>query len=157
MVKLFIGFISLGLFFSFFCLAFFGQKAVDLAGLPQSSYVGGPCQYAQEEGFCLITSVTKTEQSLAQAEIKGGPGYQGSLVSFNFYLDLKGELNAQDFGQGPHSLLLGNSWYPGDKFLEKYAIYPGAVFACQKLTITKGTCTPLIFEFPAINIYDYFE
>ena len=55
------------------------------------------------------------------------------------------------------SLRLGNSWYPGLRFLEKYGISLLAEFSCTKSTIKTGTCSPTVFLFPTININDYFE
>ncbi len=47
--------------------------------------------------------------------------------------------------------------YPGPQFLEKYGIGVGKVFDCYLKVIIKGTCTPMLFEFPSIRLDDYFE
>jgi len=53
--------------------------------------------------------------------------------------------------------MLKNSGYPGPKFLEKYGIEAGKSFECHLKVIVKGTCTPILFEFPTIDLRDYFE
>ena len=53
--------------------------------------------------------------------------------------------------------LLTNSWYPGPEFIEKYGIEVDKQFDCSLQLITKGTCTPVIFEFRQIDAADYFE
>ena len=41
--------------------------------------------------------------------------------------------------------------------VEKYGVRPGAALPCVLRVITSGTCTPLLFEFPGIDLADYFE
>ena len=40
-------------------------------------------------------------------------------------------------------------------FLNKYRIEPGRVFDCVLKVITRGTCTPTLFEFSGIDLGDY--
>ena len=56
-----------------------------------------------------------------------------------------------------HLLQLRNSWYPGEKFIEKYGIEVGKTFKCTLCVIKSGTSTPIIFEFDDIDTTDYFE
>lgn len=56
-----------------------------------------------------------------------------------------------------HQLRLKNSWYPGPRFIKKYAIAPGKSFACTLRIITRGTCTPILFDLPKIDTADYSE
>ena len=113
--------------------------------------VGGKCEYDKTKGTCEITSVTKTEESIAQAAVGGGPGYEGCKVKFKF------KPQGKDLLDKEYTMRLTNSWYPGDKFLEKYKIAEGKIFNCTMCTIKKGTCTPVVFEFPDIDTSDYFE
>jgi len=53
--------------------------------------------------------------------------------------------------------LLSNLSYPGKAFLEKYDIAVSRDFDCYLKVIIKGTCTPILFEFPSIMLDDYFE
>jgi ABC-type branched-subunit amino acid transport system substrate-binding protein len=123
-------------------------------------WLGGKCTCEDHPGACEIVSVLKTEGSAHQAEVGGGPGYEGYEVSFVFIPD--GPMNLTEnweklvFGR-EHLLRLCNSWYPGPMFLEKYNITEGAVFDCNLRLISVGTCTPIIFEFDEIDQCDYFE
>jgi hypothetical protein len=50
-------------------------------------WLGGKCTYESYPGSCEIVSVLKTEESAHQAEVGGGPGYEGYEVSFVFKPD----------------------------------------------------------------------
>ena len=122
--------------------------------------IGGGCSYDDYPGACEIVSILKTDESAHQAEVGGGPGYEGYEVSFVFSPDepmnLTEDWENLVFG-GAHLLQLCNSWYPGPRFLEKYNITEGAVFDCTLKLIAGGTCSPIIFEFEDIDRCDYFE
>lgn len=123
-------------------------------------WLGGKCTYESYPGACEIVSVLKTEESAHQAEVGGGPGYEGYEVSFVFKPDepmnLTENWDELVFGRD-HLLQLCNSWYPGPRFLEKYNITEDAVFDCTLKLITGGTCSPIVFEFDEIDVCDYFE
>lgn len=123
-------------------------------------WLGGGCSYEDHPGACEIVSVLKTEESAHQAEVGGGPGYEGYEVWFIFCPDepmnLTENWDELVFGR-EHLLQLCNSWYPGPMFLEKYNIAEGEVFDCTLKLITGGTCSPIIFEFDEIDQCDYFE
>lgn len=123
-------------------------------------WLGGKCTYEDHPGACEIVSVLKTEESAHQAEVGGGPGYEGYEVSFVFEPDepmnLTENWEKAVFGR-EHLLQLCNSCYPGPRFLEKYNITVGAVFDCTLKLITGGTCGPIVFEFDEIDRCDYFE
>ncbi len=121
-----------------------------------NAMIGGPCTYASYEGNCKITSIQKTPASTQQADIKGGPNYEGYEIKFKFIPSQKIP-HADYITQREFLLTLQNSWYPGERFLEKYNINVGSVFECQAKIITKGTCTPVMFSFKSINTTDYFE
>jgi len=112
--------------------------------------VGGQCQYKQYEGHAKITSITKRSGSDSYLKER----YE---VKFSFTPDQKiKETYAQTEGKD-FLLLLSNSSYPGPKFLEKYGIEIASILKCNMKGIIKGTCTPIIFEFPSIRLDDYFE
>jgi hypothetical protein len=124
----------------------------------QRGLIGGPCSYLEIPGECRIVSVAKTSESIRQKETIGGPGYEGNVVKFTFHpLKEKGKSAVTPESETEYTLRLTNSWYPGDRFLEKYKIAEGKVFKCEKRTIIKGTCTPVVFKFPDIDTSDYFE
>jgi len=115
--------------------------------------VGGQCRYRDYPGTATIISTMKAEE----AKVVGGPSYQAHEVRFTCVPDGKvTEAFAQDHGR-EQILRLANSWAPGPKFLTKYGIEPGKHFPCIMRVIQTGTCTPIIFDFPTIDLSDYFE
>ena len=119
----------------------------------QPRMVGGPCQYKSYPGRAEIISIRKVEPG----PVQGAPPYDPFEVKFSFRCDGKiEEPHAQVEGK-EHLLTLKNSFYPGARFLQKYGIQVGRVFDCNLMVIQQGTCTPVIFDFPAIDLGDYFE
>jgi hypothetical protein len=120
--------------------------------------IGGKCTYVEHPGTCTIVSIEKTRDSIAQASLDGGPGYEGLTVTFTY-----AGATANDDGlvrqalEGKHELRLMNSWYPGPRFLERYVIATGKSFACTLNVISQGTCTPTVFDFQGVDRADYFE
>ena len=105
------------------------------------------------EGIARIVSVQKKEMPKGYR----GPSHESYEVKFSFSAEEKikephGRVEVKE-----HTLKLTNSWYPGPKFLRKYGIEVDRSFDCYLKVITKGTCTPILFDFPAINLSDYFE
>ena len=120
--------------------------------------VGGPCQYKQYQGTATIISIYKKEMAKkARDSPYGGPFYQRYKVMFSFSPDQEIEEAWAQVEGRQFLLMLNNSHYPGPKFLEKYGIKQGKTFDCYLKVITKGTCTPVLIEFPTINLSDYFE
>lgn len=120
--------------------------------------LGGDCSYASYTGTATVTRIVKTEASSKQATMKGGPGYEGYEIWFSFKTDqeIKKEW-ARKRIERENLFLLANSWYPGPQYIEKYKIKPGNSYQCTLQVITKGTCTPIIFEFTDPKRDDYFE
>jgi hypothetical protein len=120
--------------------------------------VGGKCAYVEHPGTCTIDGAVKTPDSIAQASLNGGPGYEGLAVTFTFASARPSDdaLVRQALA-GRHELRLMNSWYPGPRFLERYGIAAGKSFACTLDVIAQGTCTPTTFNFPGIDRADFFE
>jgi hypothetical protein len=120
--------------------------------------VGGPCDYNDYPGTAVITKVVATDRSIQQGLVSGGAGYQGIEVRFTFTPD--GEIKedwARKAAEREQLFQLANSWYPGPRFLDKYGIELNKSFRCIFKVITKGTCTPALFDFPDIKRDDYFE
>ena len=111
---------------------------------------GGPCEYKTYEGRAIIISITqKTRPSSSSHE------------TFEVKFSFDSDQNVTEKFAHPEGkefvLLLNNSEYPERRFLEKYDIQVGKVFECHMKVIIKGTCTPIIFEFPKIRLDDYLE
>ena len=133
-------------------------KAAGVGPSAERRRVGGPCEYAEYRGTAMIARVEQTERSREQARNVGGAGYEGYEIWFRFTpeADIREEWARPAAGK-EHLLCLMNSWYPGPRYLEKYGIKKGRSYRCTLMVITKGTCTPTIFEFPEISRDDYFE
>ena len=115
--------------------------------------VGGPCEYKGYKGKATIVSICKKESPSDY----NGPTYDSYEVKFCFHTEEKiKEAFAQVEGR-EYILKLTNSWYPGPKFLDKYGIKEDKIFNCTLKVSTKGTCTPVVFDFPDIDLSDYFE
>jgi hypothetical protein len=120
--------------------------------------IGGKCAYVEHPGSCTIEGAVKTPDSIAQALLNGGPGYEGLTVTFTYASAAAGDDGlVRQALEGKHELRLMNSWYPGPRFLERYGIAAGKSFACSLNVISQGTCTPTVFDFQGIDRADYFE
>jgi hypothetical protein len=120
--------------------------------------IGGRCVYNDYPGKAIITNIKMTDKSKAQAVSLGGPHYEGYEIYFKFTTKIQIEEDwAQSILDEEHSLLLVNSWYPGEEFIKKYKIELNKEFDCVLKVITQGTCTPIIFDFKNIKRDDYFE
>ena len=111
---------------------------------------GGQCEYRSYKGQAKITSIiSKGKQRNFTHEI-----YE---VKFLFIADQEVKEKYISTKEKEFVLLLNNSNYPGPQFLEKYDIQVGNVFQCYMKVIVRGTCTPVVFEFPTIRLDDFFE
>jgi len=112
--------------------------------------VGGECEYERFECKAKITSITQ-RPSLRNTD---HTSYEVKFTVFSISLPLgeKAGIEGREF-----LLLLNNSTYPGPRYLKKYDISVGKIFNCYYHAITRGTCTPAIFDFPDIKLDDYFE
>lgn len=111
---------------------------------------GGECKYKRVECKAKITSITKRQSQPNTDRISFEVKF--TVVSISLPPEEKTGIENREF-----LLLLNNSSYPGSRFLEKYGIAIGKVFDCHCHVITRGTCTPAIFDFPDIKLDDYFE
>lgn len=124
-----------------------------MEGSSSRRIVGGQCDYTQYKGTAEIVSVQRRELP----DNYQGPAYEQYEVKFTFQpfemiRERHGHVEGKEF-----LLLLSNSMYPGLKFLKKYGVVEGATFDCNIKVIIRGTCTPVIFDFPDINLDDCLE
>ena len=117
--------------------------------------LGGGCRYEKYPGTCTIVSIAKTPQSIGQAQVSGGPGYEGYQISYTYQprMTLPHGVSLKS----RYSLQLTNSWYPGASYLKKYQLEAGRKLPCDLMLIRSGTCTPVVFDFPGVDQADYFE
>ncbi|MCU0580740.1 MAG: hypothetical protein MUF69_14555 [Desulfobacterota bacterium] len=52
-------------------------------------------------------------------------------------------------------LTMKNGTLPDQRFLEKYRLETGRILDGRLLVITRGTCTPTLFEFTGVDLGDY--
>jgi hypothetical protein len=102
--------------------------------------VGGPCEYKQYTGKAEILSVTERPGSPGEYEVK-----------FSFH-------TVENIGEGFASvegrqwlLMKPDNMYPKRDFLDKYDIEVGKRLDCSMKVIIRGTCTPILFDFPDID------
>lgn len=129
-----------------FLFFFTGVSCAAMDGSVSKPVFGGQCEYKKYSGQAKIISIHKRELPNESYEVK-----------FSFHTD---EIIKERHGQvegKEYLLLLDNSFYPGPKFLKKYGIEKGKHFDCYLKVITRGTCTPVLFDFPTIDLGDYFE
>ncbi len=101
--------------------------------------VGGACEYKKYKGEAEIVSVIKKPDALQEYEIK-----------FVFHPQ---EIIREEFARPEGktwTLVRKDSSYPKNDFLTQYDIKKGKRFPCYLKAITRGTCTPVLFEFPTI-------
>jgi hypothetical protein len=110
--------------------------------------VGGPCEYKSYPGQAEIVSVAPVEAPAAGA----GERYD---VKFRFIPDGPVE---EPLGkaalQRTFSLLPDREMPPGRAFMDKFDIRPGKRLGCTLKVITRGTCTPVLFDFPSLTTGD---
>jgi hypothetical protein len=115
--------------------------------------VGGRCEYADFPGKATITQVTPVRGS--QAVLAGLP-YRPRRVLFTFSPSTPVANALYEPGR-QYELTLSGGTPPGPGFLKKYGIRPGAAFIAEMDLIRSGTCTPVVFTFRSVNVYDFFE
>lgn len=101
--------------------------------------VGGACEYKKYKGEAEIVSVIKRPGALQEYEIK-----------FAFHPQ---EIIREEFARPEGktwTLVRKDSSYPKKDFLTQYDIKKGKRLPCYLKAITRGTCTPVLFEFPTI-------
>ena len=51
-----------------------------------------------------------------------------------------------------HHLTLTGGGAPGPRFVARYGLRPGKTLPCLLRTIRQGTCTPVLFHFPGLDL-----
>ena len=105
---------------------------------------GGPCEYHRYEGLAEVTSLRQTVDPYSQ-------GKESWEVKFRF---IPNQEIKESFAQvaGREFLLeIGQSPYLSREFIERQGVQIGRTFNGYLLAITRGTCTPVLFEFPAFS------
>ncbi|MGB4549568.1 MAG: hypothetical protein WBI10_11680 [Syntrophales bacterium] len=114
------------------------------SGTGKTPLAGGPCEYRNYPGQAEILSVSRTEA----APVSAGERYD---VKFRFIPDRPIEERFVRVAERPFSLLPDRVNPPDRAFIEKFDIRPGKRYDCMLHVIQKGTCTPLLFDFPSLT------
>ncbi len=124
-------------FFIFCLIPVFACNASDAPGARPR--VGGPCQYKQYKGDAEILSVTQRPNAPQEYD-----------VQFVFHpKENIQETFARQEGK-TWTLVRKDSSYPTKDFLTRHGIEPKKHLPCHLKAIVRGTCTPILFEFPTI-------
>lgn len=102
--------------------------------------VGGPCEYKKYKGKAEIVSITQRPDASGEYEVK-----------FSFHPEEQIQEAFAKVDGKKWSLLPDGSPHLDADFLRKYGVEAGKSFDCYMDVITKGTCTPVRFEFPTID------
>ncbi len=107
--------------------------------------VGGPCEYRSYPGQAEIVSVAPMEAPASAA----GERFD---VKFRFIPD---QTVDESLGRAAlkrtYSLLPDREMPPDRAFIEQFDIRPGKRLVCTLKVITRGTCTPILFDFPTLT------
>ncbi len=128
-----------------FFVAVIAKSPLRAAGIRREEpRAGGPCEYHRYEGRAEITSVRRITDPPDQGDEK----YE---VRFRF---VPKEAIKESFAQveGREFLLeINYTSSLGREFIERHGIRPGSLVDGSIQVIVKGTCTPILFEFPSLS------
>jgi len=103
--------------------------------------IGGSCAYKQYEGITEIISIKE----------RSYPKIDSYEIKFMFYPDAEIEEQFAKTEGREFLLLTKRGSYPRATFIMENNIEVGKVLDCTLNVIIKGSCTPIIFEFPSIK------
>ncbi len=128
-----------------FLLVLIGKPSLRAAdGRRGEPWAGGPCEYHRYEGRAEIVSLRK----IPDPQDRAGEKYE---VRFRFvpkeeikesFLQVEGREFLLEINQSPYLSL---------EFIEQHGIQIGSFLDGYLQVIVKGTCTPVLFEFPSLS------
>lgn len=100
--------------------------------------VGGPCEYRSYPGQAEILSVVPSTAAGGRFDVK-----------FRFFPDGAVEEPLGKAALERAFVLLPDRETPPDRaYIEQFDVRPGRRLSCTLKVITRGTCTPILFDFP---------
>ena len=105
---------------------------------------GGPCEYHRYQGLAEVTSLRKTVDPYSQ-------GKERWEVKFRFIPDQEIKESFAQVAAREFLLEINQSSYLSREFIEQHGVQIGRTFNGFLFAITRGTCTPVLFEFPAFS------
>ncbi len=115
---------------------------------------GGPCQYQKVIGFARITFV-----GTAGSQEYNCPN-QAQKVLFSFYPDNEGAVKNYLFpgwADEGNSLSVAGGANPPAAWVASQGLEPGVQIPCIRAEIVSGTCTPVVFSFPGLDMESAIE
>ena len=113
-------------------------------GKEETPRAGGPCEYHRYEGRAEITSLQKTVDPYR----KGKDGWE---VKFRFIPNQEVKESFAQVADREFLLEISQSSFLSQEFIERHGVQIGRAFHGYLLAITRGTCTPVLFEFPVFS------
>jgi len=108
---------------------------------------GGACAYTETVGRATILSLNKAHPGDNNCE------KNPVEVAFDFTPDDPLRANART--DKNKRLTVGDGRNPPREYVIGKGLAIGTTHRCIRKSITKGTCTPLLFEFPSIDLSDF--
>ena len=105
---------------------------------------GGPCEYHRYEGRAEVSSV----------RMIGGPqGQTGEKYEVRFKFTPDREIKESFVQVEGREFLLEINYTSSlsREFIERHNIRPGSLFDGYLQAIVRGTCTPVLFDFPSLS------
>jgi len=116
----------------------------------KSETQGGACEYSKYEGYAVIKSIKP-----APASDYNCPDNPQKII-FDFTpLNISDRKNYR-FTNRPDSgveLKINDGANPSLAWVKKNGITTGKKFKCFRTELKKGTCTPVVFTFPELNLF----
>ena len=105
---------------------------------------GGPCEYHRYEGRAEITSLQKAVDPYKK-------GKEGWEAKFRFIPNQEIKESFAQVADREFLLEISQSSFLSREFIERHGVQTGRTFNGYLLAITRGSCTPVLFEFPAFS------
>lgn len=111
----------------------------------RSVMVGGPCDYEDTPGKALVTAVGAPDPDEANCI------NQPRVVLFDFVPDKPVKSwRFPNWGLKGQRLQVAGGFNPSAKWLRGQGIKVGTELTCIRREIVKGTCTPVVWDFPEL-------
>jgi hypothetical protein len=108
--------------------------------------VGGPCRYDDFPGRATITAIAPL------ADPRPDQPYEAQVVTFAFAPD-QAIVGERLYAPGKvYTLTLAGGRLPGPRFVASYGLRPGFRLSCRLRLLRQGTCTPVLFDFPDLDL-----
>ncbi len=111
---------------------------------------GGACEYSKIEGFAKIISIKP-----APADAYNCPDNPRQII-FQFTpanSSDREKYRFKNFSDSSIELKINDGVNPPLSWIKKNKIEAGKKYICIRTELLKGTCTPVIFRFPELNLF----